>query len=156
MQTTVRFRLGLAGTVKRTTCAVRTDHQRRKAQIADGERQLQDAWNQYYAGKTQLEQAEQMLGQLSSQLAQIKQEYDSLVASGELKNPNKQLEFARRASAALTDFITLLQNNQGNTDIIAMLQSVKSEIDNRIQKADEEIAQGKPLSSLITDTETKN
>ena len=124
-----------------------------KAQIADGERQLQDAWNQYYDGKAQLEQAEQMLGQASSQLTQIKQDYESLVASGELKNPEKQLEFARMASASLTDFIHLLQNNQGNADIITMLQSLKSEIDNRIQKAEEEIAQGKPLSPLITDTE---
>ena len=57
------------------------------------------------------------------------------------------------ASASLTDFIHLLQNNQGNADIITMLQSLKSEIDNRIQKAEEEIAQGKPLSPLITDTE---
>ena len=117
-----------------------------KAQIADGERQLQDAWNQYDSGKAQLEQA-------SSQLTQIKQEYEALVASGELKNPDKQLEFARMASAALTDFISLLQNNQGDADIITMLQSLKSEIDNRIQKAEEEIAQGNPTPPLITDAE---
>ena len=117
-----------------------------KAQIADGERQLQDAWNQYDSGKAQLEQA-------SSQLTQIKQEYEALVESGELKNPDKQLEFARMASAALTDFISLLQNNQGDADIITMLQSLKSEIDNRIQKAEEEIAQGNPTPPLITDAE---
>ena len=117
-----------------------------KAQIADGERQLQDAWNQYDCGKAQLEQA-------SSQLTQIKQEYEALVESGELKNPDKQLEFARMASAALTDFISLLQNNQGDADIITMLQSLKSEIDNRIQKAEEEIAQGNPTPPLITDAE---
>ena len=84
---------------------------------------------------------------------QIKQEYEALVASGELKNPDKQLEFARMASAALTDFISLLQNNQGDADIITMLQSLKSEIDNRIQKAEEEIAQGNPTPPLITDAE---
>ena len=57
------------------------------------------------------------------------------------------------ASAALTDFISLLQNNQGDADIITMLQSLKSEIDNRIQKAEEEIAQGNPTPPLITDAE---
>ena len=121
-----------------------------KAQIADGERQLQDAWNQYYTGKNQLDQAEQMLNTVSSQFDQVKSFY---YANSTLPDSAQQLEFARIVSSTLDNCITLLQNSQGDAETITMVQSLKSEMDRRIQVAEDEIAQGNPISPLFSDLE---
>ncbi len=124
-----------------------------KAQLADGERQLQNGWNQYHAGATQLEQSQQKLEQISAQLAQMQQDYNALAASGELYQPEKQLEFAYPLSAMLADYIALLQENQDDTGTLTLLQSIKTMVDSRIQAAEEAIAQGQPVPPLLSSTE---